>query len=59
VNELWQEICFLLHDRISPSISEEMYEQKTIQSIEKLGWSQFHKEIILKQSYQLGSVGRI
>lgn len=36
-----------------------MYEQKIIQSLEKLGWSQFRKEIILKQSLQLGSAGRI
>jgi hypothetical protein len=59
VNELWQEICFLLQGNISHSISEEMYEQKIIQSLEKLGWSQFRKEIILKQSIQIGSVGRI
>jgi hypothetical protein len=59
VDELWQEICFILHGSISTSITEEMYEQKIIQSLEKLGWSQFRKEIILKQNYQLGSVGRI
>ncbi len=59
MNELWQEICFLLQENISPSISEEMFEQKIIQSLEKLGWSQFRKEIILKQSIQLGSAGRI
>lgn len=57
--ELWQEICFFLHDSISPSISEALYEQKIIQSLEKLGWSQFRREIILKQSSQLGSTNRI
>lgn len=57
--ELWQEICFLLQESISPSISEEMYEQRIIQSLEKLGWSQYRKEIILKQSIQIGSAGRI
>ena len=59
MDELWQEICFILHGSISTSISEEMYEQKIIQSLEKLGWSYFRKEIIVKQNYQLGSVGRI
>lgn len=59
VKELWEEICFILHGDISPSISEEMYEQKIIQSLEKMGWSRFRKEIILKQSIQLGSAGRI
>jgi len=58
VHELWQEICFILQD-ISPSIREDMYEQKIIQLLEKLGWSRFRKEIVLKQSVQLGSVGRI
>lgn len=58
MNELWQEICFILHD-ISMSSSEELYEQKIIQSLEKLGWSRFRKEIILKQSHQLGCAGTI
>lgn len=58
MNELWQEICFILHD-ISMSSGEELYEQKIIQSLEKLGWSRFRKEIILKQSHQLGSAGTI
>jgi hypothetical protein len=58
MNELWQEICFILHD-ISMTSSEELYEQKIIQSLEKLGWSRFRKEIILKQRFQLGSAGTI
>ena len=55
---MWQEISFILQD-ISPSSSEELYEQKIIQSLEKLGWSRFRKEIILKQCTQLGSAGTI
>ncbi len=58
MSELWEEVCFILQD-ISPSSNEELYEQKIIQFLEKLGWSRFHKEIILKQSTQLGSVGTI
>lgn len=58
MNEIWKEICFILQD-ISPSSNEELYEQKIIQSLEKLGWNRFRKEIILKQSSQLGSAGTI
>lgn len=57
--ELWHEICFILHANKFGSISEEMYEQKIILSLEKMGWSQFRREIILKQNIQLGSVGTI
>lgn len=58
MNDLWKEICFTLHD-ISASSSEELYEQKIIQSLEKLGWSRFREEIILKPNFQLGSSGSI
>jgi len=58
MNELWQEICFTLKD-IPSSCSEELYEQKIIQIIEKLGWSRYKKEIIIRKSYQLGSTGTI
>jgi hypothetical protein len=58
VNELWQEICFTLQD-IPPHSSESYYEQKIIQSLEKLGWSRFKNEIVLKQNIQLGSSGKI
>jgi len=54
MNELWKEICFILKD-IPSSCNEELYEQKIIQILEKLGWSRFKKEIILRKSYQLGS----
>ena len=58
MSELWKEVCFILQD-IPSSSNEDVYEQKIIQSLEKLGWSCFHKEIILKQSTQLGSAGTI
>jgi L-rhamnose mutarotase len=58
MNELWQEICFTLKD-IPTHSDESRYEQKIIQSLEKLGWSKFKKEIVLKKNIQIGSSGRI
>jgi hypothetical protein len=49
----------LYFKRCTIACSEELYEQKVIQIVEKLGWSRFKKEIILRKSYQLGSVGTI
>ncbi len=59
ISDLWQEICFLLHTNISDSISEELYEQKIVSSLEKMGWSEFKREIILKQIIQVGSSSTI
>jgi hypothetical protein len=58
MNELWQEICFTLQD-IPQHSNESYYEQKIIQSLEKLGWSRFKNEIVLKKNIQIGSSGRI
>ena len=58
MNELWEEICFILRD-IPASSNEDVYEQKIIQSLEKIDWSRFQQEIILKQNIQLGSAGEI
>ena len=40
MNELWEEICFILRD-IPASSNEDVYEQKIIQSLEKIDWSRF------------------
>ncbi len=51
--ELWEEICFYLNTS-NNSMSEELYEQKIIMSLEKMGWKQFKGEIILKKSIPVG-----
>lgn len=56
--ELWEEICFDLHNS-SNSMSEELYEQKIIMSLGKMGWKQFKGEIVLKQNIPVGSVQSI
>lgn len=55
LTERWHEVCFFLHQSISHSISEELFEQKVFQVLEKMGWSSFRKEIQPKQSIQVGS----
>lgn len=55
----WNEICFILSESINSNISEQLYELKVIQAFEKLGWSQYKKEISVRESIQLGAAGRI
>ena len=62
MNDLWQEICFMLQYRTSlnnEELYEQIYEQKIIQVLEKLGWSLFRKEIMLQKPFQWGSVGTL
>jgi hypothetical protein len=55
LTERWNEVCYFLHQSIAPSISEELFEQKVFQVLEKMGWSSFKKEIQPKKSIQVGS----
>ncbi len=59
LTEKWNEVCYFLHHSISSNISEELFEQKVFQVLEKMGWSSYRKEIQLKQSIQVGSNGKI
>ncbi len=56
--KLWEEICYHLKD-VPSACREELYEQKIIQSLEKLGWSRYVQEIVLKQKIRIGSCNRI
>lgn len=55
ITERWHEVCYFLCKSISPNISEELFEQKVFQVLEKMGWSSFRKEIQPKQSIQVGT----
>ncbi|NOQ91969.1 MAG: hypothetical protein GQ552_04545 [Flavobacteriaceae bacterium] len=61
MNEMdkWNELCFILSESVNSNISEQLYELKVIQAFEKLGWSQYKKEISVRESIQLGAAGRI
>jgi hypothetical protein len=55
LREIWAEFCFHLSDNISPSINENVFEQKVLFTLEKLlGWSQFKGEIKVRPSLQIG-----
>jgi hypothetical protein len=50
----WEEICFILSEKITRDITEKDFENQVIRSIEKLGWSEFKKEIKRQPVLQLG-----
>lgn len=51
---IWAEICFILSQNINSNVSENIYEQAVLRAVEKLGWSQFRKEIVIQPSLQIG-----
>lgn len=57
--DLWEEICFILTETIPSNVSEQIYENKVIRVFEKLGWSQYRKELSVRESMQIGSANRI
>ena len=52
--EMWAEICFLLSEGLPPNFSESLFEQRVLLVLEKLGWSQFRKQIELHPSLPIG-----
>ena len=57
--DLWEEICYILTETIPSNVSEQIYENKVIRVFEKLGWSQYRKELSVRESMQIGSANRI
>lgn len=57
--EKWNELCFILSESIPVNASEQVFEIKVIQAFEKLGWSQFKNEIVVRKSIQLGASNKI
>jgi hypothetical protein len=57
--ELWEEICFILHERIRKDISEKDFEYQVLRSIEKLGWSEFKGEFEKQPVLPIGRKGSI
>lgn len=57
--EKWNELCFILSESLPSSLSEQLFELKVIQAFEKLGWSEYRNEIIVRESIQVGSSNRI
>ena len=59
LNEIWNEICFLLNGNIKKDISEKDYENQVIRAIEKLGWKEFTGEIKRQPEYKVGRKNKI
>ncbi|WP_037318641.1 type I restriction enzyme HsdR N-terminal domain-containing protein [Salegentibacter sp. Hel_I_6] len=57
--DLWEEICFILTETIPSNVSEQVYENKVIRIFEKLGWSQYKKELSVRESIQFGAANRM
>lgn len=57
--DLWEEICFILTETIPANVSEQIYENKVIRVFEKLGWSQYKKELSVRESVQFGAGRRL
>lgn len=57
--DLWEEICFILTETIPSNVSEQIYENKVIRVFEKLGWSQYRKELSVRESIQFGAANRM
>ena len=57
--EKWNELCYILSENLPSNMSEQLFELKVIQAFEKLGWSEYNNEIVVRESIQLGASNRI
>lgn len=57
--EKWNELCYMLSENLPTNMSEQLFELKVVQAFEKLGWSEFNNEIVVRESIQLGASNRI
>jgi hypothetical protein len=57
--EKWNELCFILKESLPLNATEQLFELKVIQAFEKLGWSEFRNEIVVRESIQLGASNRV
>ncbi|HGY54209.1 MAG TPA: hypothetical protein ENK44_00775 [Caldithrix abyssi] len=54
ISEIWNEICYLLHDNVKNNLSEKDFETQVIRSIELLGWKEYKNEIVRQYSIKVG-----
>ena len=57
--EKWNELCFTLSENLPTNLSEQLFELKVIHAFEKLGWSAYNNEMLVRESVQLGAANRI
>lgn len=57
--ELWNEINFILSEKVRPGTSEANYEKHIIEALRLLGWSEFRGEVKVRPSFNIGAASRI
>ena len=55
----WNELCYILFENLPSNTSEQLFELKIVQAFEKLGWSQFNNDIVVRGKVQLGAANSI
>jgi hypothetical protein len=55
----WAEICSILSEKISPNETEKSFAKDVLRVVEKLGWSEFKKEVQVEPILRVGSQGSI
>ncbi len=57
--EKWNEICYYLSEKISPTESESDFELKVIRALRVLDWNEFKGDLKIRHSVQIGASNRI
>ena len=57
--ERWNEINFILSEKISTDISEANFEKYVIEALRVLGWSEFSGDLSIRPSFSIGASNRI
>jgi len=57
--ERWNEINYILSERIPPGISEADFERNVVEALRIMGWSEFRGEVSIRPSYNIGASNRI
>ena len=55
----WNEFSYYLSENFKSDIDEKSYERNVVEAFRILGWSKFLGEIVVRQSFNIGSSNRI
>ena len=57
--ERWNEINFILSEKVKPDISEAEFERHVVEALRILGWSEYRGELSIRPSFNIGASNRI
>jgi len=57
--EHWNEINFILSEKIKPDITEAEFEKHVTEALRILGWSEYKGDLSVRPSFNIGAVNRI